>query len=365
MRNLIYIFLAFLIVMGCSLDEESVSTDPNLGVIFSNDTVSFDTLLSASRSSTRRLKVFNPNNAAIQFSRVSLGLGEQSDYSVIINGRPTTNFSNLVLHGGDSLLILVEINVNPRNQNLPYIVKDSLIFEWNTNSEHVKLIAYGQDGNRRRNEVICDEIWTNDRPHIISDTLVVSPDCELTIEKGTKIYFENDAVLFIQGTMKAIGDSADHIEFRNARFDGIYNNGPGQWNGIYFLEGSKNNELSFVDIFNAQIGLRIGTPDEDTEPDVEISQAKIYNMSFAGILAFTSDVKAVNTVIYNCGTYLGLDSLERLEKEGYAVVPDEFAAYCRAAQDGDCIWDGCPQERDGEPRKTGRHCPLDRVTRER
>ena len=62
---------------------------------------------------------------------------------------------------------------------------------------------------------------------------------------------------------------------------------------------------------------------------------------------------------------VGLDSLERLEKEGYAVVPDEFAAYCRAAQDGDCIWDGCPQERDGEPRKTGRHCPLDRVTRER
>ncbi len=32
---------------------------------------------------------------------------------------------------------------------------------------------------------------------------------------------------------------------------------------------------------------------------------------------------------------------------------------CRAAKDGDCIWEDCPQLRDGEPRATGRHCPLD------
>lgn len=33
--------------------------------------------------------------------------------------------------------------------------------------------------------------------------------------------------------------------------------------------------------------------------------------------------------------------------------------YCHSQRDGDCIWDGCPQNRDGEPRKTGRHCPID------
>lgn len=32
---------------------------------------------------------------------------------------------------------------------------------------------------------------------------------------------------------------------------------------------------------------------------------------------------------------------------------------CRAHADGDCYWKDCPQKRDGEPEKTGRHCPLD------
>lgn len=33
---------------------------------------------------------------------------------------------------------------------------------------------------------------------------------------------------------------------------------------------------------------------------------------------------------------------------------------CHAARsDGECSWSECPQLRDGEPGKTGRHCPLD------
>lgn len=290
--------------MSCSPDEENISVDPNLELLFSTDTVSFDTLLSATRSNTRRLKVINPNNQSIQFDNISLGKESDSDYAVIINGRNSTNLKNQILLGGDSLLILVEVRITPRNQDLPYIVRDSIIFEWNTNRAHVKLIAYGQDGNRRSKDIICDETWTNDRPHIIADTLLVSAGCQLTIEKGAKIYFENDAALFVQGTLKAIGDSSDHIEFRNSRFDGVYDQVPGQWNGIYFLEGSKDNEIWYAEMFNGQIGLRIGTPDENKEPDVLVSHTKIYNMSFAGILAFTSDVKAINTLIYNCGTYL-------------------------------------------------------------
>lgn len=31
---------------------------------------------------------------------------------------------------------------------------------------------------------------------------------------------------------------------------------------------------------------------------------------------------------------------------------------CHSDNDGECEWEGCPQLRDGEPRSTGRHCPL-------
>lgn len=32
---------------------------------------------------------------------------------------------------------------------------------------------------------------------------------------------------------------------------------------------------------------------------------------------------------------------------------------CHSGQDGECTWKHCPQLRDGEPEKSGRHCPLD------
>jgi hypothetical protein len=31
---------------------------------------------------------------------------------------------------------------------------------------------------------------------------------------------------------------------------------------------------------------------------------------------------------------------------------------CHAGKDGDCMHQSCPQLRDSEPHKTGRHCPL-------
>ena len=33
--------------------------------------------------------------------------------------------------------------------------------------------------------------------------------------------------------------------------------------------------------------------------------------------------------------------------------------WCHAHKDGECVWDECPQLRDGEPSWSGRHCPLE------
>ena len=304
MRNLFYILLLSWIWSACEANEDLISFDPRLEVVFSNDSIVFDTLLSENRSSTRRLTVFNPNDEAILFSNISLGKGNSSDYSVIINGRATNSLTNEKLLGGDSMLILVEAKINERNTDLPYLVKDSINFEWNTNRAHVKLVSYGQDGNRIRNQTLCDEVWTGNRPYIVRDTVVVGPGCTLTVEKGAQIFFENNAVLFIQGSLVVAGDSANHVTFRNSRFDGVYNQVPGQWKGIYFLEGSSNNTIQYADIFNGEVGLRVGTPDEDNFPDLVVTNTQIFNMSVAGILAFTSDIEVTNSLIYNCGNYL-------------------------------------------------------------
>ena len=37
---------------------------------------------------------------------------------------------------------------------------------------------------------------------------------------------------------------------------------------------------------------------------------------------------------------------------------------CRSHEDGECFWDECPQIRDGEPKKSGRHCPHDKAAKD-
>ncbi|MEP5611228.1 MAG: right-handed parallel beta-helix repeat-containing protein [Cyclobacteriaceae bacterium] len=293
-----------LIWTSCSPTEDAISFDANLEILFSNDSVAFDTLLSNSRSTTHRLMVFNPNENALILSEIFLGLDNGSDYSIVVNGKEGTGQVNEQILGGDSLMILVEANINPRNRNTPYLVKDSIVFNWNGNTEHIKLVAWGQDANKLQNQIVGDVTWTRDRPYIVSDTVLVPASTQLTIEAGTTVFFENDAALFVQGSLEAVGDSDNPVIFRSARFDGIYDQVPGQWNGIYFLEGSTNNRVEYAKIFNGQIGLRLGSPDDDSIADVVVSNTEIYNMSVAGILAFTSDLEATNCLIYNCGLYL-------------------------------------------------------------
>ncbi len=63
----------------------------------------------------------------------------------------------------------------------------------------------------------------------------------------------------------------------------------------------------------------------------------------------------------------GLVELERdfttakLVKPPSAPLPTRpLSDGCHSGKDGECNWSGCPQERDGEPAKSGRHCPLDK-----
>ena len=43
----------------------------------------------------------------------------------------------------------------------------------------------------------------------------------------------------------------------------------------------------------------------------------------------------------------------------HGIPARELGKYCQAGSDGECNWKYCPQNRDDEPKKTGRHCSLD------
>ena len=49
-------------------------------------------------------------------------------------------------------------------------------------------------------------------------------------------------------------------------------------------------------------------------------------------------------------------------RDPYATVDVPPLTGCAAGHDGECASPLCPQLRDGEPRRSGRHCPLDKET---
>ncbi len=295
---------SLMFALSCKPEDEIITKNQNAFLAFSVDTVLFDTVFSTVGSISKRLKVFNRSKNAINIASLSVAGGDASPYRIFVNGVQQVQASDQVILGGDSLLIVVQVTVDPGQQNLPFLVKDSLVFTTNANVQNVKLIAYGQDAVFYNNAVLpCNTTWTSEKPYVIRKAILVDSICRLTIQKGAKIYLSNGAYIFVKGSINVQGTAEEPILFTNDRLDAAFKNAPGQWNGIYFLEGSKDNVVNYAKIRNADIGIRLGTPDNDTIPDVIVSNTIIENMSTAGILTFTSDLYAYNTLVNNCGSY--------------------------------------------------------------
>jgi hypothetical protein len=296
-------FMWLVIFFSCEDPADEISRENGLQLIFSNDSIIFDTLFTERTSITKRLRIINPNKNAIEFSRFELARGSSSPFELTINGSAAKAFSNLVINGRDSLLILCEATIDPNDEDEPFLLKDSLLVNWNEKGENIKVLAWGQNARYIRKGTICSNTWTNERPYVILDTLLIEESCELTIQKGSRIFFDNNAAIFVAGTLKVEGDSAEVVHFRSARTDSEFINAPGQWDAIYFLEGSQSNLIEYALIENARIGLRVGTPDEDDDPDLVLNQVTIRNVSEIGLQSFNSDISASNMLIYNFGQF--------------------------------------------------------------
>ncbi|MCG8310065.1 MAG: right-handed parallel beta-helix repeat-containing protein [Cytophagales bacterium] len=287
--------------LTCKPEEEILDLDFDGGLEFSTDTILFDTVFSGLGSTTKRLKVYNPYQKAIKIGSIKLGNGKASPFNILVNGTEPGQSEEFVILGKDSVLILIEVFINPMDENSPYLVNDSIVFETNGKAQDVKLIAWGQDANYLGNEVLdCNTTWTNERPYVLFGSILIDSLCRLTIEEGTRVFGSKGANIFVKGKIHAGGSPERRILFRNERLDPAYENLPGQWGGIFILEGSHDNYMNFCIIRNAEYGIRLGAPDPDTIPDIILKNSIIENMSKSGILCFTSDVYAENVLVNNC-----------------------------------------------------------------
>lgn len=304
------ILSALLIGVGsCTPEDEVLTREEGVQLFFDQDTVQFDTVFTTVGSTTQWLQVYNPQSKAVNIDSVTLATPDNSPFRLWVNGEVGTQFQDVRLRGGDSLLLLVEVTVDPQDANLPFIVKDSIRFSTNGNVQYVNLEAWGQDAYFLKSERITqDRAFSGERPYVICDSLRVAPGATLTLAAGAQLFFNDGAGLLVDGTLQAAGTPDARVVLQHVRQDGNYAYALGQWQGVFFGPESKNNRLDFAVIRNASVGATIVSPDNDTVPDLALTNTIIENMSGFGVLTAEADVDISNTLISNCasGSFLGL-----------------------------------------------------------
>lgn len=316
-----------------SCKKDKLIEDPGAQLEFSQDTVWYDTVFTSIGSTTKYFRVKNPYNQKIKISSLKLARGASSFFRMNVDGSPGYEFNDIEIAAKDSLYIFVEVTINPANQNNPFVYQDSILFETNGNLQDVDLIAWGQDAyyHRPKNCVYflsggsfcydtlnCNDVWNNDKPHVVFGYAVVDSACTLTINAGTRVYFHQNAGLWVYryGTLKVLGTSSQPVRFQGDRLEPEYAEIPGQWDRIWINEGSTGNIIDNAIIKNSYIGIQASFAPFDglnlpwatgaENKKLILSNTKIYNCSGAALLCRYFNVVASNLILANAAEYLAL-----------------------------------------------------------
>ncbi|MGB0521940.1 MAG: hypothetical protein ACPGJS_03215 [Flammeovirgaceae bacterium] len=303
LASLLFTIALLLVLSSCELQEEKLTADASIQLTFSTDTVFFDTIFTSLGSITKRFKAYNPSENAIEIDEIAVGGEPNSFYSMVVNGTESNRVQNVRVLGKDSVLILVKVNIDPLDQDLPFIVQDSVTFVTNGNFQDVKLVSWGQDANFLRDSVLdCNTTWDASRPYVIFDDVLVDSNCTLTMLEGTKVYMNAGSDLFVRGSLNILGKADSLVKIQSVRLDPPFDITPGQWGGIVFIEGSQGNRIEGAVIRNGTFGL-FADPSETTPIDININQSIIENASFSGISSFGANITMRNTLVQNCIEY--------------------------------------------------------------
>jgi len=300
-RLFIVIQIIGIVLLSCEKEEFYRSSDAQLK--FSVDTVFFDTVFTSIGSATQRVTVKNPYSENILISSVALARGYDSPFRLNVDGIAGILWQDIEIKAKDSLYIFVEITVDPNNSNLPLLVQDSIVFSFNNRKQDIDLFAWGQDVHLINGEILETQHWVNDKPYLVYNSMMIDTNNTLTIDPGVMVYFHKNSRMYVAGTLIAKGTYEEPIIFQGDRLEEMYDNIPGQWDGIWLMPGSKDHLLDFCHIKNAIIGIQVDTLANTAKPTLTLSNSRIENMTAVGLYAQGSTILAYNNLISNCGQF--------------------------------------------------------------
>ncbi len=310
--------------------KKDLISSSNQALIFSEDTVVFDTVFSTIGSITKRIKIFNTTNKDLNIQKIKLPSLSASNYRFNIDGLSGPEVSDLLIRAKDSLFIFIEVTVDPLNANTPMIVTDSIEFMLEDQNTYLHLVAWGWDAfyhtpNAQRifldqnNDTIrfdyysvtCNDVWNNTKPHIIYGYAIVEPGCLLEIDAGVQVYSYSNSGIIVgspfeittPSSLKINGTAQEPVLFTHTRLDEFYKEDPGLWDRIWLTANSIDNEILHAEIKNGRIGLQVDS-NLNSNATLTLKNSYIHNHASLGILGQGSKINAENCIVTNCGQYL-------------------------------------------------------------
>ncbi|MCC6600368.1 MAG: hypothetical protein IT223_06800 [Crocinitomicaceae bacterium] len=321
---LLFLIGSAVLFQGCKKDL--FITDSSAKLEFSTDTVFFDTVFTTIGSTTQLFKVYNRHSENIRISKIALEGGSSSPYRINVDGEDGVTYNNIEIAPGDSLYVFVEVTIDPGNLNDAFVVEDRVLFETNGNQQNIQLSAWGQDayfhgGPGGMTILNCNEVWNNDKPHVVYGVVAVDSACTLTINEGTQVYVHTKSGLYVyKGFLHVFGNKNSEVVFQGDRLESAYSNISGQWGiqlnfqvqgaigpeiasiarGGIWLYQSPGSTIQYAILKNGGMGIQVDTTGTIGFA-LDISNTKIYNMSGIGLWGQGASIRGVNVLSANCG----------------------------------------------------------------
>jgi len=313
LRKLPYIILLVitsLLIVACD-DSDRWTTQPNALLVFSTDSIKFDTIITGQSSSTKTLIAFNDGKDGLRNIAVKLKEGSSSHFRVNVDGQylyeGTGN--DFEVRGNDSIVIRAEVKLPDMGDAEIRHYEDRLIFTLESGvKEEIVLTAEGMNVKILRGKVFEeDETLEAGMPYLIYDSLVVKPNVTLTLNPGTKLLFHDEVSLDVHGTLFAVGTLEEPIIFRGDRMDRMfdylpYDNTPNRWGGIHLYADSHDNYLEQCDIHSGNYGIQC---DSLATTDIEsnfltLHHSIVHNIAGPGLVLHNTVASITGSQISNC-----------------------------------------------------------------
>ena len=311
MKSCKYIVLLVMVLIGITAcNDEDFSSSPALSLTFSTDSVKFDTIFSKVPSSTRTMWVYNRSGKDLRCTNVRLLNGNQTGFRVNVDGvylSPAAGYQlqDVEIRNKDSIRVFVEVT-SPRNGNtVAKELVDKLLFTLESGvTQELILDAFSWDAEEVNNLVVSSDMTLeSESPLLINGMITVEKNATLTIPAGQTLYFNSNAGIEVNGTLKIEGTADNNVTLRGSRLDNMFDYLPydlisGQWKGIHIAESSYDNIIEYADI-HATMDAIVCDSSDISKLKLDIENSIIHNCQGYGIKAIHSSIKIENCQVTN------------------------------------------------------------------